>query len=139
MRGMDLFTLSIKLSSLFTLTDSTASLLFGRFNLFLDLCPNGSGSRSCGLRLCRVSATHGFGFPLTDPLPHEGRAVGFSHITAVHEQINDGNITPIVIDLTFPISKPIEQAWTHIPVSLEGKPCSIMDVVAMAPDFAVLC
>src|SRR5712692_7255716 len=136
---MNLLSLSIKLPRLFMLTDSPASLLFGRFNLFLDLCPNIGGSRSCGLRLSRIGASHNFRFPLADSLPHEGRAVGFSHITAVHKQINDGNITPIVIDLTFPISKPIEQAWAHIPVSLEGKPCSIMDVIAMAPDFAVLC
>src|SRR5258708_6543426 len=118
---MNLLTLSIKLLSLFTLADSLASLLFSRFDLFLDLCSNVSAGSSGCLRLCCISATHGFRFPLTDPLPHEGRAVGFSHITAFHKQINDRDIAPIVIDLKFAASKPIEQAWTHIPVALERK------------------
>src|SRR6266446_3910052 len=116
---MNLLTLSIKLPSLFPLADSPTPLLFGGNDLFLDLCPNVGAGGSGSLRLCCISATHGFRFPLTDPLAHEGRAVGFSHITAIHKQINDGNITPIMIDLKFPISKPIEQAWAHIPVPLE--------------------
>src|SRR6266702_5213491 len=115
---MNLLTLSIKLPRLFLLADCLASLLFGGGNFFLDLRPNVGGSQSGGFRLCCVSTSHDFRFPFTDSLPHEDRAVGFSHITAVYKQINDGNITPVVIDLEFPISQPIEQAWAHIPVSL---------------------
>src|SRR5712691_6664825 len=138
---MDLLSLSIELPRFFLLAESPASLLFGGNDLFLDLCPNigCSCSCSCGLRLSCIGASHDFRFPLADSLPHEGWAVGFSHITAIHKQVNDGNIPSVVIDLTFPISKSIEQAWTHIPVSLEGKARAIMDMIGMAPHFAVLC
>src|SRR5262245_2040965 len=136
---MNLLTLSIKLPCLFLLADQPASLLFGCLDLSLDLCPNVGGSRSCDLRLCCVTAPHDFGFPFADALPHKGWAVGFAHITAVHKQIDNGNIPPVVIDLEFSLSKPIEQAWTHIPVSLEGHARAIMDMIGMAPDFAVLC
>src|SRR5436309_14334699 len=138
MRRMNLLTLSIKLPRLFLFADNTASLLFGGNDLSLDLCPNVSGSRSCGPRLCCVSASHDFRFPFADSLPHEGRTVGFSHITAVHKQINDRNITSVVIDLKFPIRQPIEQAWTHIPISMEGRARPIMDVIGMPPHLAVL-
>src|SRR5437764_8818935 len=116
---MDFLSLPVELSRLFTLADSPAALLFGRRDLCLDLCPNvGAGGRGRP-RLCCICATHGGSFPRTDPLPHEGWAVGFSHITAVHKQINDRDIAPIVIDFKFSTSKPVEQARTHIPVALQ--------------------
>src|SRR6266487_2495735 len=113
MRRMNLLTLSIKLPSLFTLADSLASLLFGGNDLFLDLCPNIGAGGSGSLRLCCIRTTHGFRFPLADPLAHEGWAVGFSHITAVHKQIDDRDIAAVVIHLELAVSKPIEQAWAH--------------------------
>src|SRR5260370_18989605 len=118
---MNLLSLSIKLPRFFLLAQSPASLLFGRCDLFLDLYSNIGRSRLCGLRLFCIIASHHFRFPLTDPLAHKGRAVGFSHITTLDTQINDANITTIVIDLTFPIGRPTSQASPLIPVSPEGK------------------
>src|SRR5712691_1893798 len=57
----------------------------------------------------------------TSALPHEGGAVGFSHITAIDKEVNHTDISAIVIDLEFPASQSIEQAWAHIPVPLKGK------------------
>ena len=51
---MNLLTLSIKLPRLFLLADRLTSLLFGGRDLFLDVCPNIGGSRSCGLGVCCV-------------------------------------------------------------------------------------
>src|SRR6266566_6039725 len=121
MRRMDLLALSIELPSLFTLAESLPTLLFGGFDLLLDLCSNLSGFRTGSLGLCRIRTAHGFRLPFTDALPHESWAVRFPHIPSVHKQINDRDITPIVIDLKFPASQSIEQAWAHIPVPLEGK------------------
>src|SRR5712691_7566803 len=105
MRRMNLLSLSIELPSLFTLAESLSALLFGRFDLFLDLCPNVSRGSGGSFRRSSVRAAYGFRFPLTDSLPHEGRAIRLSHITALHKQVNDRDITPIVIDLKFPASK----------------------------------
>src|SRR6266567_7603899 len=46
----------------------------------------------------------------TSSLPHEGRAVGFSHITAIDKEVNHADISAIVINLEFPARQPIEQA-----------------------------
>src|SRR4030095_13445589 len=121
MRWMDLLALSIELSRLFSLAESLPPLLFGGCDLLLDLCSNRSPLGTSLFRPGRIRFAHGFGLPFADALPHEGRAVGLSHITAVYEQINDRDITSIVIDLEFPASQSIEQAWAHIPVPLERK------------------
>src|SRR6266436_10272536 len=118
---MNLLTLSIKLPGLFSFTNSLPALLFSGFDLLLDLCSNGSSGGSSHLCLGRIRAAYGFRLPLTDALPHEGWAVRLSHIAAVHKQINDRDITPIIVDLKFPVAEPIEQAWAHIPIPLERK------------------
>src|SRR2546422_10745831 len=105
---MNLLTFSVKLPVLFSLTDSLHALLFGGFDLLLDLCPN-AGSFCCGsFCLCRIRTAHGFRLPLTDPLPHEGRAVRFSHVAAIHKQINHRDVAPVVIDFKLPTSESIE-------------------------------
>src|SRR6266705_2135310 len=94
-------------------------LLFGRFDVLLNLRSNRRDLLPGVFRIFRIGLTHGFGLPFTDSLPHEGGTVGFSHITAVNKEVDHAHITAIVIDLNFPASQSIEQAWTHIPVPLE--------------------
>src|SRR6266704_703221 len=96
-------------------------LLFGRFDVLLNLRSNRRDLLPGVFRIFRIGLTHGFGLPFTDSLPHEGGTVGFSHITAVNKEVDHAHITAIVIDLNFPASQSIEQAWTHIPVPLERK------------------
>src|SRR5712692_9790805 len=120
-RGMDLLALSIELSSLFSLSESLATLLFGGFDIFLDLRSNRSDFLTSGFRTGRICFAHGFRLPFTDALSHKGGAVSFSHITAIDKEVNHAYISAIVIDLEFSASQSIEQAWAHIPVPLKGK------------------
>jgi hypothetical protein len=116
---MDLFTLSIELLSLFSRAESFATSLFGGVDIFLDLRANRSNLLISVFRSGCICFAHGFRLPFTDSLPHEGGTVGFSHITAIYKEVKHADISAIVIDLEFPASQSIEQAWAHIPVPLE--------------------
>src|SRR5215471_21585322 len=118
---MDLFPLSIVLSSLFRLAKRLGPLLFGRFDVLLNLRSNRRDLLPGVFRACCIGCTHGFRLPFTDSLPHESRTVGFSHMTAVDEEVDDADIPAIVIDLNFSASQTIEQTRAHIPVPLERK------------------
>src|SRR6266536_837105 len=38
---------------------------------------------------------------------------------AIHKQINDRDIAPVVVDLKFTVAEPREQPWAHVPVPLK--------------------
>src|SRR5205807_7174560 len=92
-RRMDLLALSIKLSSLFSSSESFASLLFGGFDVLLDLCADVCHFRSGGFCGFRIGLAYRFGLPFTDSLPHKGGAVGFAHIAAVYKKVNHADIS----------------------------------------------
>src|ERR1700726_4225470 len=118
---MNLFPLSIELSSLFSLSENLATLLFGGFDIFLDLRSNYGDLLISLFRVFRICFAYGFRLPFTNSLSHEGRTVGFSHITAIDKEVNHAHISAIVIDLEFPASQSIKQAWADIPISLKRK------------------
>src|SRR2546423_13126964 len=98
---MNLFPLSIELSSLFSLSENLAPLLFGRFDIFLDLRSNYSGFLISIFRVFRICFSYGFGLPFTDSLPHKGGTVCLSHIAALDKKVNHADIPAIVLDLAF--------------------------------------
>jgi len=89
---MNLLTLSIKLPRLFLLADQPASLLFGRLDLSLDLCPNVGEAAAVAFAFAASLRRMTLASHSLMRFAHKGRAVGFAHITAVHKQIDNGNI-----------------------------------------------
>src|SRR6266581_274176 len=64
-RGMDLLALSIELSSFFSLAESLSPLLFGGFDVLLNLCSNRRHFSPGGFRLDRICFAPGFRLPFT--------------------------------------------------------------------------
>src|SRR3989454_2839276 len=121
LRGVDLLALSIKLPPLLSRTAGPSALPFGCLDLFLHARADLGCSSGSSLRPFPVMLSHGCRFPFTHPLPHKGLAIGFSHITTVHKQINDREIAPVVIDLKVAGAEPREQPWAGVPVPLKGE------------------
>src|SRR5438874_680543 len=99
----------------------SSALLFGFLDLFLHACSDLYRCGCGGLGFFPIMFAHGRRFPLADPLPHKGLTVSFPYILAFHEQINDRDIAPVVIDLKFALAEPREQPWADVPVSLKGE------------------
>ncbi len=108
MRRVNFLALAIELPRVFLLSRGPFPLLFGGSNLFLDLRPNLDGSRGGNLRFFRIGLALGGGFPLAHSSPHEGWAVGFSHILAIDKQIEHTHVSTIVIQLKLLALEPIE-------------------------------
>src|SRR5689334_21949968 len=108
MERTNLLTLSVKLPGFYSSTYRVTALRDGSGDLLLDLCPNAGSCGGGRFGLCRISTTHSFRLPLTDPLPHEGRAVRFSHVVAIHKQIHHRDVAPVVIDCKLPTRESIE-------------------------------
>src|SRR5579859_5054411 len=134
---MNLLTLTVKLPLLFARSAFPFAPLFTCLNLFVDASLNllriGCGS----LRLLPIRHTHGFGFPFADALSHKGWAVGFPNIVALDEEVQDAHIPTVIIQFQVFALQAVEQAWTHIPVTLKGQTRTIVNLIFVAPDFAI--
>src|SRR2546423_8093351 len=79
MRRRDRLALAIKLAPLLMLTGRPPALLFGSLDRFVHASPDLLRSGCGSLRFFCVNTALGRRFPLTDPLPHKGWAVGFPY------------------------------------------------------------
>ena len=96
---MNVWTLAIPLTGLFTCTNLCASATACCPRFVLNTSPNGqslfTGDRSFAL----VVLAHGSGFPLTDTASHELWAVGFANITAFDEDVEHSHVPSVVVQV----------------------------------------
>jgi hypothetical protein len=65
---------------------------------------------------------HGPGLPLADPPSGERRTVRLADVHPIREQVDDGDIAAVVIDVHFLPAQPVEQARADVAAALERDP-----------------
>jgi len=91
--------LAVPLTGLFDVTNLGAAATARGFRFVLNTSTNGPSLFAGDLRLLLIVLAYGSGFPLTDAASHQLWAVGFAHIFAADEEVEDTDITPIVVQV----------------------------------------
>jgi len=134
---MDVFSLAIPLTALFSLTNLGRFSFAGLSCFTLDASANLLSLPACDFRLGLVMFAHRSGFPLTHAASHKCRAIGFSQVHALDEEIQHAQIATVVIHFELSALEPREQARTYIPATQKGKPGTLRGAISMAWSFSI--
>src|SRR6266571_2589411 len=96
---MNVFSLAIPLSGLFTCSNLCASATACSSRFVLNTSKNRQSLFTGDLGLLLVVLAYGSGFPLTDAASHQLWAVGFANILAADENVEHSHVPPVVIQI----------------------------------------